>query len=70
MMLETILAFPEKIKICILSPIARGKKGEFQKELKKLLKDGYVRVRIDGELRELAMNRSGQKQASRHRRCR
>ena len=53
MMLDSILAFPEKTKISILAPIARGKKGEFQKELKKLQKDGFVRVRIDGELREL-----------------
>ena len=53
MMLDGILAFPEKTKISILAPIARGKKGEFQKELKKLQKDGFVRVRIDGELREL-----------------
>ena len=53
MMLDSILAFPEKTKISILSPIARGKKGEFQKELKKLQKDGFVRVRIDGEPREL-----------------
>ena len=53
MMLDSILAFPEKSKISILAPIARGKKGEFQKELKKLQKDGFVRVRIDGELREL-----------------
>ncbi|HUL30611.1 MAG TPA: excinuclease ABC subunit UvrA, partial [Thermodesulfobacteriota bacterium] len=53
MMLDSILAFPEKTKISILSPIAQGKKGEFQKELKKLQKDGFVRVRIDGELHEL-----------------
>ncbi len=53
MMLDSILAFPEKTKISILAPIARGKKGEFQKELKKLQKDGFVRVRVDGELREL-----------------
>jgi excinuclease ABC subunit A len=53
MMLDSILAFPEKTKISILSPIARGKKGEFQKELKRLQKDGFVRVRVDGELREL-----------------
>ena len=52
-MLDSILAFPEKTKISILAPIARGKKGEYQKELKKLQKDGFVRVRIDGELREL-----------------
>ena len=53
MMVDSILSFPEKTKISILSPIVRGKKGEFQKELKKLQKEGYVRIRIDGELREL-----------------
>ncbi|MCX5827642.1 MAG: excinuclease ABC subunit UvrA [Deltaproteobacteria bacterium] len=54
MMVDTILAFPEKTKFNILAPIVRGKKGEFHKELKKLLKDGFVRIRVDGEVRELA----------------
>jgi excinuclease ABC subunit A len=54
MMLETILAYPPNARVTILAPVARGKKGEFQKELKKLLKEGYVRVRVDGEVRELA----------------
>jgi excinuclease ABC subunit A len=54
MMLDSILAFPEKTRISILAPIARGKKGEFQKELKKLQKDGFVRVRINGEMRDLS----------------
>jgi excinuclease ABC subunit A len=54
MMLETILSYPPNSRLTILSPIARGKKGEFQKELLKLLKEGYVRVRVDGEVRELA----------------
>jgi len=53
MMVESILAFPENTKIGILSPIVRGKKGEFQKELRKLLREGFARVRIDGEMREL-----------------
>ncbi len=53
-MLETILAYPAGAQLTIMAPLARGKKGEFQKELKKLLKEGYVRVRIDGAVRELA----------------
>ena len=53
MMATAILAFPENTKIHLLAPIVRGKKGEYQKELKKLLKDGYVRVRIDGHIRDL-----------------
>ncbi|MDA8126492.1 MAG: excinuclease ABC subunit UvrA [Deltaproteobacteria bacterium] len=53
-MLETILSYTEGQRLTILAPLARGKKGEFQKEFKKLLKDGYVRVRVDGEILELA----------------
>ncbi len=58
MMAEAVLAFPENTKIHLLAPIIRGKKGEYHKELKKLLKDGYVRVRIDGQITEItdAMN--------------
>ena len=52
-MLETILSYPEKARVTISAPLIRGRKGEFQKEFKKLLKDGYTRVRVDGELREL-----------------
>ena len=53
MMAEAVLAFPENTKIHLLAPIIRGKKGEYHKELKKLLKDGYVRVRIDGQITEI-----------------
>ncbi len=54
MMLETVLAYPPNARVTILAPMVRGKKGEFQKELRKLLREGFVRVRIDGEVRELA----------------
>jgi excinuclease ABC subunit A len=37
-----------------MAPLVRGKKGEFQKELKKLQKEGFARARIDGEIRDLA----------------
>jgi excinuclease ABC subunit A len=52
--LESILALPESTAFSVLAPLVRGKKGEFQKELKKLQKEGFVRVRIDGETRDLA----------------
>jgi excinuclease ABC subunit A len=55
-MVEAILALPDKTRLTILSPFVQGKKGEFLKEFKKLLKDGFVRVRVDGELHELANN--------------
>ncbi|MGV8059786.1 MAG: excinuclease ABC subunit UvrA [Smithellaceae bacterium] len=51
---DAILALPENTRFSVLSPLVRGKKGEFQKELKKLQKEGFVRIRIDGEIRELA----------------
>jgi len=52
--LESILSFPPNTSFSILAPLVRGKKGEFQKELKKLQKEGFARVRIDGKIRDLA----------------
>jgi len=54
MILESALSFPEGTRIQVLSPVIRGKKGEFHKEFKKLQKDGFVRIRVDGILRELS----------------
>lgn len=44
---------PEGERVMILAPLVRGRKGEFKKELEKLHKDGFIRARIDGELRPL-----------------
>src|SRR5919112_772166 len=48
-----ILSLPEGERVMILAPLVRGRKGEFKKELEKLNKDGFLRARIDGELRSL-----------------
>ena len=53
-MVDQILDLPLKTKIQILAPIARGKKGQFMKELESAKKSGYVRARIDGEVRDLS----------------
>ncbi len=45
-----IMDYPENSKILILAPIARGKKGEFQKQFEKLRKSGYARVKVDGSV--------------------
>ena len=50
---DRIMELPEGTKIWILSPIARGKKGEYKKQLQELQQEGFVRARIDGELVEL-----------------
>ncbi len=40
-------------RVMILAPVVRGRKGEFKKELEKLARDGFLRARIDGDLRSL-----------------
>ncbi len=45
---DKILELPEGTKLQLLAPIARGKKGEYQKELDSARRSGYVRVRVDG----------------------
>jgi len=52
-MVDQIMDMPERTRIQLLAPVVRGKKGEHIKLLEKIRKDGYVRVRIDGEMREL-----------------
>ena len=52
-MLDQILGLPEETKVTVYSPIISGKKGEFSKELKKLRKGGFVRVRVDGQVHDL-----------------
>jgi len=44
---------PEGERVMILAPIVRGRKGEFKKELEKLHKDGFLRARVNGEMRQL-----------------
>jgi len=48
-MTDTVAALPAGSKIMLLAPIARGKKGEFKKELESLQQQGFQRVKIDGE---------------------
>ncbi|HEY2865803.1 MAG TPA: excinuclease ABC subunit UvrA [Pyrinomonadaceae bacterium] len=48
-----ILELPEGERVMILAPVVRGRKGEFRKDLDKLHRDGFLRARIDGEMRQL-----------------
>ena len=50
---DKLLELPERTKIQVLAPIARGKKGEFVKEINDIRKQGFVRCRIDGEIVDL-----------------
>lgn len=53
-MVDRVLAYPERTKIQILAPLVSGRKGTQAKVLEEIKKKGYVRVRVDGELREVS----------------
>ncbi len=52
-MVNTLMGYPEGTKAILLSPLVEAKKGEHQALLERLRREGYVRVRIDGETRSL-----------------
>ena len=47
---DQVLEFPERQRLQILAPIVRKKKGQHKNIIEKVQKDGYVRVRVDGEI--------------------
>ncbi|WP_054025376.1 excinuclease ABC subunit UvrA [Bacillus sp. FJAT-28004] len=53
-MVDRIMEYPEKTKLQILAPLISGRKGEHTKLLADIQKQGFVRVRVNGELRELS----------------
>lgn len=55
-MTNKILEYPEGTKLIIMAPVIHGEKGEHKDLLEKLRKDGYVRVRINKESRDLSEN--------------
>ena len=50
---DQVLNLPENTKIQILSPLVRGRKGEYRDLFEEALKDGFVRVRVNGEIKNL-----------------
>ena len=53
-MVDTIMSFPERTKLQLLAPVARGRKGTHAKLLEHAKRSGYVRVQIDGNMYELS----------------
>lgn len=51
---DAVTALPERTKIQIMAPVARGRKGEYVKTFEDARKSGFVRVRVDGEMIELS----------------
>lgn len=52
-MVDRIMKYPELTKLQILAPVVSGRKGEHIKTIEKLKKEGYVRIRVDKEMREV-----------------
>jgi len=50
---DAVLALPAESRIQLLAPIVRGRKGVYRKELREAARQGFVRARVDGKLREL-----------------
>ena len=55
-MVDRIMEYPERTRLQILAPVVSGRKGEHVKLLDDIRKQGYVRVRVDGEIRDLSEN--------------
>ncbi|MDA8016566.1 MAG: excinuclease ABC subunit UvrA [Thermoanaerobaculia bacterium] len=53
-MVDRVMELPQKTRLILLSPYVRGKKGEYKKQLDQMSRDGFARVRIDGETYELS----------------
>src|SRR6218665_1728140 len=53
-MVDKVLEMPADTRLYLLAPIARGRKGEYKKEIAEWQKKGYQRVKIDGQFYEIA----------------
>src|SRR5918911_108119 len=52
--IDAVLEMPEGARIMVLAPLVEGRKGEFQSAFEDVRKAGFVRVRVDGEVRDLS----------------
>jgi excinuclease ABC subunit A len=53
-MVDQVMELPEGTRIHLLAPIVTGRKGEYVKEFQNLSREGFVRVKVDGEMRDLS----------------
>ncbi len=51
---DQVMVFPEGTKFMVLAPVVRRRKGEYEKLFDDLRRDGYARVRVNGEIRDLS----------------
>ncbi len=53
-MVDRVLNLPEKTRLLVMAPVVRGRKGEFRKDFAEWQKKGFQRVKVNGELYEIA----------------
>ncbi len=51
--IDSVMSYPEGERMQILAPMVRGRKGEYQEVFRRVQREGYVRVRVDGEISEI-----------------
>src|SRR5699024_7100648 len=52
-MVDRIMTYPERTKMQILAPVVSGRKGEHVKVIENLKREGYIRIRVDNDMREV-----------------
>lgn len=52
--IDGIMKLPEGTKVQILAPVVKGRKGHYRELFEEIVKDGFLRVRVDGEVKEIA----------------
>ena len=50
---DSILSFPDDTRIMVMAPLVRGRKGEYRDIFKEIRREGFIRVRVDGEIMEV-----------------
>ncbi len=53
-MVDRIMELPEGSRVVLYAPYVRGKKGEYRKQLEQMVREGFIRARIDGDTVEIA----------------
>lgn len=54
--IDSVMSFPKGTRMQIFAPIVRDRKGEYKKELYEMLRDGFIRARIDGRMVDLTQD--------------
>ncbi|MDN5311564.1 MAG: excinuclease subunit [Thermoanaerobacteraceae bacterium] len=52
-MVDAVMELPEGTRIQVMAPVVRGRKGEYQKLFDQIKKSGFVRIRVDGEIKDV-----------------